>query len=76
MAKPFCDSFLGKLSIGCAVQKIQAKKGNVPSFAQQPQTGANSPTVADPGMFGKNTTLLLIGGVAAIGILFYVLRKK
>lgn len=78
MKKPICDTFLGKLLPACAIQKIQANKGNVPTFAQ-PQTPGATPGATpgtDTGNLFKNPILLTVGGLAAIGILIYVLRKK
>jgi len=83
MKKPICDTFLGKLLPACAIQKIQANKGNLPAFAQPQQTPGAMPGAmpgttpgTDTGNLFKNPILLTVGGLAALGILVYVLRKK
>ena len=80
--KPICETRLGKLLPACAIQKIQINRGNVPTFAQ-PQTPGAMPgatpgeiTGTDTGNLFKNPILLTVGGLAAIVILVYVLRKK
>lgn len=85
--KPICDTFWGKFQPACIIQKKQVKKGNLPSFAQPQQTPGGMPGGIPGGMPGgmpgtdtgnlfKNPILLTVGGLAAIGILVYVLRKK
>jgi len=81
--KPICDTFWGKFQPACIIQKKQVEKGNLPSFAQPQQTPGAMPSAMPGGMPGtdtgnlfKNPILLTVGGLAAIGILIYVLRKK